>query len=96
MNIERDQYKTLANLIEAWVHKDGQQDLFAEDPKLKALAQHYAELIVRKRVRESATQTGRSAEVTSPKAYYEKVEVHSTTSSHGKAVGCEHIALEQL
>lgn len=97
LEINPDQYKTLANLIEAFVHKDGQQGLFAEDPKLKAQAQHFAELIIRKRVQESARAQENDVDGEAPqKPHYEHVDVNSTATSHAKTVGCEHIAVEQL
>jgi transposase len=95
LEIHPDQYKALANLIEAYIYRDGQQELFIGDAKLQALAQHYAELIIRKRVQESASADETDRELT-PKPCYRQVDMNSTTTSDAKTVGCEHIVVEQL
>jgi len=100
LDIDPDQYKTLANAIESFLHQDRQMELWDQDPKLKAQARHFAELIVRKKVMESTrsqvAQTENRNRDTVPLPRYEQVDVHSTETSHAKTVGCEHIAVEQL
>jgi len=99
LDIGQEKFKTLANMIEAIINKNPQQPLFDEDPGLVPLAHHFAEQVVRKRLQQSEeteAEAPAKAARPEPKKQYETVDVNSTTSSHGKTIGAEHIALSQL
>lgn len=99
LDVGREKFKTLANMIEAIVNKNPQQPLFDEDPELITLAHHFAELVVRKKLQQAEqtkAQTPMQAVQPEQEKHYETIDVHSTTSSHGKTIGAEHIALTQL
>ena len=50
LEIDKDKFKSLANSIEAILKK--QNMLLDEDPEINGLAQHFAQIILRERLRE--------------------------------------------
>lgn len=94
LTIDKDKHKTLANLIEAIVTKNPQQGLFKQEPELVGLAQHFAEIIIRKRLQQQERQN--PAQRTQATSWYETIDLNSTTTSAGRTIGAEHIALSQL
>lgn len=99
LNIEREKFKTLANMIEAIVNKNAQQLLFDQDDELAPLAQHFAEQILRKQLQQS-TEPDRPSEENfehnETERLYETIDVNTTTTSQAKTIGAEHISLTQL
>jgi hypothetical protein len=99
LSIPKDKFSELANLIEGRVYHREQLDLLKpHDAELQTLAHHFSELIIRKRIRDTATtekkENSISQETMSPR--YETIDVHTTTTSVCRTVGAEHIALHQL
>ena len=99
LNIDKNKFKSLANMIEAIVDKNPQQALFDDDLELVTLAHHFAHQLIHKRLQQveetqgSGTEQG---EQPGQEKQYETIDVNSTTTSHGKTIGAEHIALAQL
>jgi len=100
LEIARDRHKALANLIESKLSKSDQTSLFEESPELVGLADHFAEILVRKRLQsqgirqpEEASEQGEESAL-GPR--YETVDIHTLCHSDGRTVGIEHIALSQL
>jgi transposase len=100
LEIPREKHKTLADLIEQFVKKSRQQDMFEEDEEIIASAKHFAELIIRKRIAQAQTQAEEDrAEKTPEKEtepWFETVDVRSSSTSESRTIGVEHIALTQL
>ena len=106
LDVSQEKLKPLADLIEAIITKDTQQTLFQEDPEIVGLAEHFAAIIIQKRLQEQTagahafdeqegTDTGpKEAPVEAPR--FETVDVNSTTTSRCRTVGTEHIALTQM
>jgi transposase len=94
LDVAAEQYKALANSIEALANNDAQQTLFTNDPKLETLARHFAQVLIRKRVQEQQVSEDDSEVETEPK--YVEVDVNSAVSTNGRTIGCEHIGLSYL
>ncbi len=96
LEISKDKFKALANNIEALLSK--QNILFDDDPEITGLAQHFSEIILRKRLQQVQASSNEQSQApkTEEKAHYETVDVNSATTSNGRSVGLEHIALSQL
>ena len=106
LDISQDKLKPLADLIEAIITKDTQQTLFQEDPEIVGLAEHFAAIVIQKRLQEQTegahafdeqegTDTG-AKEAPVEASRFETVDVNSTTTSRCRTVGTEHIALTQM
>ena len=99
LSIPKQQHKTLANLIEAYLTGSSPQSLFANpDEELLGLAKHFADLIVQKRLRSARRllDEGMPSVAEETKPDYRMVDVNSTTTSNSRTIGSESIALSQL
>lgn len=101
LDIPKEKHKALANLIEAFLTKNNQNSLFDESSEIIGLARHYADVIIQKRLQEeSENKKTRDHEQDEKQPEqepeYETINVNSITSSCGRTVGAEHIALTQL
>ena len=95
LEISKDKFKALANAIEAVLTQ--QSLLLVNDPELSGLAQHFADIIVREQLREQREKTAASPQgEEAVEERFETVDVNSTTTSSGRSVGLEHIALSHL
>jgi hypothetical protein len=94
LDIQPEQYKALANAIEALANNDAQQTLFTNDPKLQTLASHFAQVLIRKRIQEQQIFEDDCELETEPQ--YVEVDVNSAVSTNGRTIGCEHIGLSYL
>lgn len=98
LEVAREKFKTLANMIEALVYPTAQSPLFDDDPELVTLARHFAEQVLRKRIQDTASATDKDAPG-APKEVAEKIletiDVNSITNSQARTIGAEHIALAQ-
>ena len=54
LDVPREKWKDLANAIESYIHN--QPSLFLTDPNIDGLAQHYANMIIRRRIQECEEQ----------------------------------------
>jgi len=101
LDINKNDFKTLANMIEGYILEDVQQNLFEQDPKLVAMARNFAEQLIRKRTQQKKTSASNPQNIShtenkEPKERYETVDLNSITTCHSKTIGSEHIALTQL
>ena len=97
--IPADQFKMLANLIEQNLLHCAQSPLFTNAPEeLVALARHYADVILQKRVKASSALSDESVPLDLDKLEpeYETVDLNSIVTSNSRTIGIEHIALTQL
>ena len=94
LEIDKDKFKSLANSIEAILKK--QNLLLDEDPEINGLAQHFAQIILRQRLREQKEKSPQREKEPEIEERFETVDVNSTTTSQGRSVGLEHIALCHL
>jgi len=101
LDIPKEKHKTLANLIEAFLTKNHQNSLFKESSEIIGLARHYADVLIQKRLQEESENQkshGQEMDENQPEAEpnYETIDVNSITSSCGRTVGAEHIAITQI
>ena len=94
LEIDKDKFKSLANSIEAIIQK--QNMLLDADPEINGLAQHFAQIILRERLRDQKENREPATEAAEIEECFETVDVNSTTTSQGRSVGLEHIALSHL
>jgi transposase len=97
--IPAQQFKTLANLIEANLTGCGQQALFDDaTEEVVALARHYADIIIEKRLQKAKRllDEGQSSVDEKSPPVYETVDTNSILTSASRTIGAEHIALSQL
>jgi len=94
LDVAPEQYKALANSIEALASNDSQQTLFTKDPELETLARHFAQVLIRKRIQEQQAPEDEYEIESDPK--HIEIDVNSAVSTDGRTIGCEHIALSYL
>ncbi len=92
LELDKSKFKALANNIESILEK--QNILFVEDPEIKGLAQHFAEIIIRERL-QKADEPSNDPEAVH-ESRFETVDVNSTTTSDNRSVGLENIVLSNL
>ena len=98
LEVTREKFKTLANMIEALVYPTAQSPLFDDDPELVTLARHFAEQVLRKKIQDTESATDQDApeapqEIT--EKILETIDINSITNSQARTIGAEHIALTQ-
>lgn len=93
LEIEESKFKSLANSIEAVLNK--QNLLLDDDPEISGLAQHFAQIIIRKRLQEQKLLSQQAKEE-AVSEHFETIDVNSVTSSEGRSVGLEHIVISNL
>ena len=106
LDISKDKFKSLANLIEAQISNHPQISMLEPelDPQLIALAKHFSEILLRKQIQTAAKDDDGDTKESTPKANddkettkkFETVDLNSTSTSQGKTIGAEHVALTQL
>jgi transposase len=90
LDLAKDKWKQLADRIEEIVH--GQNIRLIEAPQeIEALAQHYAELLVRKRLEENPNE-----QPTDTAQDFHSVDVNSICSNENKSIGPEHVGHEAM
>jgi transposase len=94
LDVPREKWKELANAIESYVHN--QPPLFALDPTMDGWAQHYANMIIRRRIQECKEQHDSAEEARGEKRYLVTVDANSERKSDSRTVGPEHVALSQM
>ncbi|MBW1798886.1 MAG: IS1634 family transposase [Deltaproteobacteria bacterium] len=83
-------WKELANRIEEIIH--GQEMRLIEAPReIEALAQHYAQLLIRKQLAEKKEEQS-----TEEDQDFESINVNGVSSSENKRIGPEHVGLEAM
>lgn len=86
LSLPKQQWKLLADQIEAEL--TGQQQLYEIDADIKALAVHYARIIVNKQL-----MRPRVALSEQPDVAYETIDVNSLLDSKCRTVGAEYVGL---
>jgi len=98
LNIDESHLKLLANTIEAIINK--QPLLFTDNPEIMGLAQHFTELIIRKRLQDKAQNVSDfDQEHITPQPStpdYETVDINSATTTDNRSIALEHITVTQL
>jgi len=90
LDLARDKWKELADRIEQLVH--GQDiRLFEGPPEIETLAQHYAQLLIKKRLDEK--DQDQPAEQSRD---FQSVDVNSVSSSKNKTIGPEHVGYNAM
>ena len=99
LTIPKEQFKTLANLIEAILTNSIIESLIdTVSEELLALARHYADIIIQKKLQRGkkfvVEERQPGSDTLTPD--YETIDTNSITTSHSRTVGAEHIALTFL
>jgi hypothetical protein len=94
LDIAPEDYKTLADLIEAMATSVSQMPLLPSDSKLETIARHFAEVLIRKRLQEGQTQQEESR--IEEESQFVEVDINNIISTNGRKIGCEHIAIKYL
>ena len=92
--LDKDKWKHLANRIESKLH--GQASLFASDPEIEKLAEHYCKVIIKKRHAEEAEARRIQGEQDEVQPEYATVDLNSVESSDALTQGSEHVVLSQM
>jgi len=88
LRIPKEQWKALADTIEAKL--SGQQSLYAIDEHIEALADHFAQLIIKNRLAQ-AVSLASDDEQEPPR--YETVDLTSIENSKCRTLGAEHVGV---
>lgn len=90
LELPKERWKALANRIEEVVH--GQSRRLVPLPReVEALAQHFAQLLIRSRLAENSQES-----VAAKDQDFCSVDVNGIASSEAKSIGPEHVGLEAM
>jgi transposase len=89
LELPKEQWKTLANAIEAKL--TGQKSLYPLDESIESLAIHYAQLIIKKKLYHPAQAKKQDNEPA-----YETIDMRSLTDSNCRTLGAEYVGLATL
>jgi len=89
LDLPKEQWKQLADRIEEIVHGQSLR-LIAVPAQIEAQAQHFAQLLIRKRLAEN------SEESPTEEPDFQRVDVNGVCSSETKSIGPEHVGLEAM
>jgi len=84
LRLPKEQWKALADTIEAKL--SGQQNLYAIEPSIETLAEHYAQLIIKNRLAEVVADEA-------PKPRYATVDLNSVENSKCRTLGAEYVGI---
>ena len=91
LDLPKDQWKELANRIEEIAHGQSQRLIQLPHEEVEALAQHFAQLLIRKRLTEKTPEPS-----TEEDQDFHSVNVNGIASSETKFIGPEHVGLEAM
>jgi transposase len=94
LDVPREKWKELANAIESYIHN--QPSLFLTDPSIDGLAQHYANMIIRRRIQECGEQGEVAEDLEMDRRDLVTIDVNSEKKHDSRTVGPEHVALCQM
>ncbi len=96
LDLEKDKWKVLANVIKEKLCN--QNRFFQIDQEIEKLAEHYASLILEKRLQPASEKIGDIQEEheKESQAQYESVDIHSVSTSNARTQGAEHVAIKQM
>ena len=90
LDLHEEKWKELANRIEEILY--GHEMRLIEAPQeIEALAQHYAQLLIRKQLAEKSEE-----QPTEEDQDFESINVNGVSSSENKRIGPEHVGLEAM
>jgi len=90
LNLPNEKWKELANRIEEVAY--GQEMRLVEaHPEIEALAQHYAQLLIKKQLAEKKEEQSIEEDQD-----FESINVNAVSSSGNKRIGPEHVGLEAI
>jgi hypothetical protein len=89
LNIPRKEFKILADRIEEIL--TGQKSFFPKSSHIETLAQHYANIIIKKKIKLRSLRKKSSAKEKEPR--YITIDIHSTKTRENRSIGGEHIGL---
>ena len=92
IELPKEQWKDLANAIEARVH--GYKTLFKESDEITKLADHFAALILKSKLNEAEEKRDIDSEIQEP--VYETVDITTVSNSDSRTIGAEHAALSMI
>jgi hypothetical protein len=87
LTIPKEQWKLLANRIEEIIN--GQKSILETEPELETLAQHYANLLIHKKLNQQKDEENDHPE-------FEEIDVNSLKNSNLRTIGGEYVADEML
>ncbi|MCG2715836.1 MAG: IS1634 family transposase [Candidatus Marinimicrobia bacterium] len=90
LSLTKDKWKKLANRIEEIIK--GQENIFAHDKEIEALAKHYAALLIGKQLEKQTPVEGKKHE----QLEYETVDLNSVKNHRIRSIGAEHAALSVI
>jgi len=101
LSLPKDQWKPLANAIEAKLNNQSSFDFEASSEEVEKLAGHFAQMIISKRLNEQGDTNGpedtqESTQAPENKTSYENVDVNSVTTSESRSIGSEYVIAEQM
>lgn len=91
LDLPRDQWKELANTIEAELH--GERGLFVTNSDIEKLAGHYARVIIKERLRKESEQVEKQPDKI---VEYETVDINSVSNSDSRTIGVENIVTNSM
>jgi len=91
LTIPKEQWKALADTIEAKL--SGQQSLYPIDEHIEALADHFAQLIIKNRLAQAVNKSGSLASDDEQEPRYETVDLNSIENSKCRTLGAEHVGV---
>lgn len=94
LDVPREKWKELADAIESYVHN--QPSLFLTDLTIDGLAKHYANMIIRRRIREFGERSEVAEEPQRDQRDLVTIDVKSEKKQDSRTVGPEHVALCQM
>ena len=101
LNLPKEQWKTLANAIEAKLNNQSAFAFEENSKEVENLAGHFAQMILSKRLNEQSDTSGSTepeehTENTGGQADYQTVDVNSVTTTQSKSIGAEYVLAEQM
>lgn len=96
LELPRDQWKALANRIEDLI--SGQKSFVEVPTEVEQLAQHYAQLLINKRLETTSLSEDLRDDVRKEDedSSYETIKVNSVSTCHCRSVGAEWVSLAML
>jgi uncharacterized ferredoxin-like protein len=88
--LSKDKWKKLANRIEEIIK--GQENIFAHDNEIEALAKHYASLLIGKQLERQTSVEEKEHE----QPEYATVDINSVKNHKIRSIGAEHAALSVI
>lgn len=101
LSLPQDQWKALADAIEAKLNNQSGFAFEENSEEIEKLAGHYAQMIISRRLNEqgdddTAGGSGKNGQSLGVAADYQPVDVNSVTTGQSKSIGAEYVVAEQM